>query len=115
MAEVWRARMSGPAGFARIVVIKRVLPEFLHEEAFVRMFVEEARVSAQLNHTNIVQVFELGDMDGEYFLAMEYLRGRDLSRVAADEGPLPLSRVADVLRQTLGALEEARKHGLIPA
>ena len=78
MAEVWRARMSGPAGFARIVVIKRVLPEFLHEEAFVRMFVEEARVSAQLNHTNIVQVFELGDMDGEYFLAMEYLRGRDL-------------------------------------
>jgi serine/threonine protein kinase len=81
MAEVWKARMLGPAGFQRTLVVKRILPHLLEDAHFVDMFTAEARLSARLNHANIVQVFELGDVDGEYYLAMEYVRGRDLVSV----------------------------------
>src|SRR4029077_777421 len=78
MAEVWKARISGPAGFSRTLVIKRILPHLVEDEHFKQMFVAEARLSARLNHANIVQVFELGDVAGEFYLAMEYVRGHDL-------------------------------------
>lgn len=81
MAEVWRAKIIGPAGFQRTLVVKRILPHLVEDEHFVKMFVSEARLSARLNHANIVQVFELGDVGGEYFLAMEYVRGRDVISV----------------------------------
>jgi serine/threonine protein kinase len=81
MAEVWKARMVGPAGFQRTLVVKRILPHLVEDPHFVEMFVSEARLSARLNHVNIVQVYELGDVAGEYFLAMEYVRGRDLVNV----------------------------------
>jgi serine/threonine protein kinase len=81
MAEVWKARIVGPAGFQRTMVVKRILPHLVEDPHFVQMFVAEARLSARLNHANIVHVFELGDVDGEYFLAMEYVRGRDLVNV----------------------------------
>jgi serine/threonine protein kinase len=81
MAEVWRAKIIGPAGFQRTLVVKRILPHLVEDPHFVRMFVDEARLSARLNHPNIVQVFELGDVNGEYFLAMEYVRGHDLISV----------------------------------
>src|SRR5512145_1322833 len=75
MAEVWKAKILGPAGFERTLVVKRILPHLAEDPHFVQMFVSEARLSARLNHANIVQVFELGDVNGEYFLAMEYVRG----------------------------------------
>ena len=81
MAEVWKAKMVGPAGFQRTLVVKRILPHLVEDEHFVQMFMAEARLSARLNHANIVQVYELGDVDGEYYLAMEYVRGRDLVNV----------------------------------
>jgi serine/threonine protein kinase len=81
MAEVWKARIMGPAGFQRTMVVKRILPHLVEDPHFVQMFVAEARLSARLNHANIVHVFELGDVEGEYFLAMEYVRGRDLVNV----------------------------------
>ncbi len=81
MAEVWKAKMSGPAGFQRTLVVKRILPHLVEDPHFVQMFVSEARLSARLQHSNIVQVYELGDVDGEYYLAMEYVRGRDLVNV----------------------------------
>ncbi|HEX4458677.1 MAG TPA: serine/threonine-protein kinase, partial [Polyangia bacterium] len=81
MAEVWKAKMSGPAGFQRTLVVKRILPHLVEDQHFVQMFVSEARLSARLQHSNIVQVYELGDVDGEYYLAMEYVRGRDLVNV----------------------------------
>ena len=62
-------------------MIKRILPHLVEDEHFKAMFVAEARLSARLNHANIVQVFELGDVDGEFYLAMEYVRGRDLVNV----------------------------------
>jgi len=79
MAEVWKAKALGPMGYARKLVVKRILPELACDEEFVRMFVGEARLSASLNHRNIVQVYEFGDVDGEYYLAMEWVHGRDLN------------------------------------
>jgi serine/threonine protein kinase len=81
MAEVWKAKILGPAGFQRTVVVKRILPHLAEDPHFVQMFVSEARLSARLSHANIVHVYELGDVDGEYFICMEYVRGRDLVSV----------------------------------
>jgi len=81
MAEVWKAKIVGPGGFQRTLVVKRILPHLAEDPHFVDMFMAEARLSARLNHANIVQVYELGDVSGEFFLAMEYVRGRDLVNV----------------------------------
>ncbi len=81
MAEVWKAKILGPAGFQRTVVVKRILPHLVEDPHFVQMFVSEARLSARLSHANIVHVYELGDVDGEYFICMEYVRGRDVVSV----------------------------------
>src|SRR3954471_10427824 len=79
MAEVYKGRIQGPAGFERVFVVKRILPHLSEDAAFIKMFVEEAKLSARLNHPNIVHIFELGAVDGEYFISMEYIRGHDLS------------------------------------
>jgi len=100
MADVWKAKISGPAGFQRTLVIKRILPHL----------VAEARLSARLNHANIVQVFELGDVDGEFYLAMEYVRGRDLVNVVRAQlmkGLPPPGMGAFVVRELCRALAYA--------
>lgn len=110
MAEVWKAKMVGPARFERTMVVKRILPHLAEDAEFVEMFVSEARLSARLNHANIVSVFELGLFDGEYFLAMEYVRGMDLISVLrrhAPQGPLPPGFAAFVLREVASALAYA--------
>jgi serine/threonine protein kinase len=81
MAVVWRAVVDGPEGFARSVVLKRILPELSQNPRFVKMFLAEARLCALLHHPGIVQVHDLGEVDGEYFLAMEFVDGHDLSNV----------------------------------
>ncbi|HWN71702.1 MAG TPA: serine/threonine-protein kinase, partial [Haliangium sp.] len=81
MGEVYVAQMGGAAGFEKQVVIKRILPQLANDEQFVQMFLDEARITAQLNHPNICQVFELGEINGEYYIAMEYLEGLPLSRL----------------------------------
>jgi serine/threonine protein kinase len=81
MAEIFLARQTGPAGFDKQVVIKRVLPNFADDEEFVRRFLDEARIAARLSHPNIVQVFDFGEVSGMYYLAMEYLDGRDLAAI----------------------------------
>jgi eukaryotic-like serine/threonine-protein kinase len=75
MAEVFLARMSGVGGFAKLLVIKRMLPHLNDDPEFHEMFLNEGRVAARLNHPNVCQVYELGEVDGEMFLAMEYLEG----------------------------------------
>ncbi|HJL18305.1 MAG TPA: protein kinase [Sandaracinaceae bacterium LLY-WYZ-13_1] len=79
MAEVWRARSRGVAGFEKTVVIKRVLPSLLERPRFAELLIREAKIAARLSHPNIVQIFDLGEVEGGYFIAMEYLRGRDLA------------------------------------
>jgi eukaryotic-like serine/threonine-protein kinase len=75
MAEVFLARMSGVGGFAKLLVIKRILPHLNDDPEFHEMFLNEGRVAARLNHPNVCQVYELGEVDGRVFLAMEYLEG----------------------------------------
>lgn len=79
MADVFKARIQGPEGFERVFVVKRILGHLSGDPHFIKMFVDEAKMSARLSHPNVVQVFELGEVEGEYFIAMEYVRGRDLA------------------------------------
>jgi serine/threonine-protein kinase len=81
MAEVFRAVAQGVEGFRRAFVIKRLRPEKSDSNELVRMFCDEARLCALLHHPNVVQVYDFGQISGTYFLAMEYLRGKDLSAV----------------------------------
>lgn len=81
MAEVFRAVAHGVEGFQRVFVIKRILKEKSESKDFIDMFVAEARVSALLNHPNIVQIYDFGQIGGSYFITMEYLRGKDLLSV----------------------------------
>ena len=81
MAEVFLAVQSGLQGFEKYLAIKRIRPHLCGEEAFVRMFLNEAKLAAQLQHPNVVQIFDLGRIGESYFIAMEYISGRDMSRV----------------------------------
>src|SRR5512140_157032 len=81
MADVWRAEVTLAAGVVKEVALKLVRGEHEARSDFVRMFVEEARLAARLTHANVVQVFEFDQADGQYFLAMELVRGRHLGRV----------------------------------
>ena len=79
MAEVFRARLPGVAGFEKILVIKRILPHLSRNNRFVQMFVNEAQLAAKIQHQNVVQVYELGQLEnGELYIAMEYVPGVDL-------------------------------------
>ena len=111
MADVYKGRVSGPQGFERTFVVKRILPHLSDDATFIKMFVEEAKLSARLAHPNIVQIFELGAVEGEYFLSMEYIRGRDLSEtmraIWKTMGPPPPEIVAYIGREACRALSYA--------
>src|SRR3954465_10671044 len=92
MAEVWLARQSGIERFEKKLVIKRILPKFAGDAEFKEMFLNEARIAAQFSHPNIVQIYDLGEVGGTYYIAMEYVHGQDLGRVV---------RRARSLRQTI--------------
>ena len=81
MSDVYRARHVGPAGFEKIVVIKRIRDDRLADASSVDMFLQEARLSARLSHPNLVQIFDFGQMEGSYYLTMEYVDGPDLRTV----------------------------------
>ena len=81
MAEVFVAESAGIEGFKKQVAIKRVLPQLSKKEQFIAMFLDEARLSAHLSHSNVVSVFDIGVGDGTYFIVMEYVEGADLKGV----------------------------------
>lgn len=82
MAEVYRARLGGIAGFAKTVVIKRLHPKHASQLEFVQLFVEEAKLAAEVQHKNVVNVFDLGSLEsGEVYMAMEYVDGTDLKNL----------------------------------
>jgi len=78
MAEVFTAKAFGVEGFERILAIKKILPTMAEDEEFITMFIDEARISVELNHANVVRIDELGKHEDTYFIAMEYVAGRDL-------------------------------------
>ena len=81
MAEVFRAVTFGSQGFRRTIVVKRVRRELSDSANFLQMFFAEAKISALLHHQNIVQVYDFGQVNGRYFLAMEYLEGKDVATI----------------------------------
>src|SRR5215470_714626 len=104
MAEVFRAVMRGAAGFEKPVALKRILPAFGDEPDFVTLFQDEARIASTLGHANIVQVFDFGEIDGRYYLALELVDGLDLARLmqrlrAADQ-PMPIATAAFIAAET---------------
>jgi len=113
MADVFKARIQGPAGFERTFVVKRILPHLSDDEAFTKMFIDEAKIAAKLSHPNIVQVFELGSVDNEYFMSMEYVHGHDLAETMrtlwARIGPPWPELVAYVGREMCRALAYAHE------
>lgn len=110
MAEVWRARAHGISGFEKILVIKKVLPELGKDQEFRDLFVDEARIAAELLHVNIVQVFELDAVQDQLYMAMEYVHGLDLSRLitrARNLGPFPIPLALFIVAEVLKALQFA--------
>lgn len=100
MAEVYLACSGGIEGFKKRVVIKRVLPQYSVNTEFVQMFLNEARLTAMLDHPNIVQVHDMGEEAGSYYLSMEYVRGQDVRnivvRACSRQERVPLSCVVSI-------------------
>ncbi len=111
MAEVYLARHEGPKGFAKWVVIKRVLPGLEATQNFTAMFLDEGRLAARLSHPGIAQTFELGEHENGFFLVMEYVAGESLNRLvkraALDSKPIPAGSALRVAMQVLEALDYA--------
>ncbi len=113
MAEVFKAKTFGVRGFERLLVIKQILPHLTKDREFVEMFVDEAKISVELSHANIVQVFDLGKIGNNYFIAMEYIEGKDLRALLKKslkaKKPLPLSHPPYIAIEVLKGLEYAHK------
>jgi TonB family protein len=111
MAEVYRARMSGVEGFQKIVAIKRILPHLTDNHEFVTMFVDEAKLAAQLQHPNIVHIYDLGKIERSYYIAMEYIDGRDLRSILRTleerHARLPLGLALFIASRLAAALDYA--------
>lgn len=113
MAEIYLARQRGMVGFSRLVVVKRILPHLAEETEFVSMFMEEARLAALINHQNVVQIFDVGQHEGSYFIAMEFIDGPSLgviSRTARrNRSPLPYPIAAEIVAQACDGLHAAHQ------
>ncbi len=81
MAEIFLALHRSISGFEKLLVIKRILPNLTEDEEFLRMFLDEARIAATLNHPNIAQIYDVGSANEQYFIAMEYVHGEDLRSI----------------------------------
>ena len=116
MAEVYRAMMTGPEGFERELVLKRILPRLSDTGDFKTMFIREAKISALLLHPNIVQIYEFGEADGAYFIAMESVQGvtlrEALTTLRREQRMMPHLVAADIARQICIGLDYAHAlHG----
>src|SRR5437868_11130542 len=83
MGEIFLGKLGEIQGFEKPVIIKKILPQLSADEEFIRRFIDEAQVAIKLTHANIAPVYEVGKVDGDYFLALEYVEGRDLRRLMA--------------------------------
>ncbi|MEQ8894247.1 MAG: serine/threonine-protein kinase [Sandaracinaceae bacterium] len=97
MAEVFKAKAFGVEGFERLVAVKRILPSIAEDQEFITMFIDEAKIAVQLTHANIAQIFDLGKVGDSYFIAMEYVHGKDLraifdrARKRGETVPVPMA------------------------
>ncbi|OJH39062.1 protein kinase [Cystobacter ferrugineus] len=111
MAEIWLARQGGPQGFEKFIAIKRILDSLSSDADFVGMFLDEARLAAQLNHPHIVQIIDLGEEEGAYYIAMEYLPGENLASIARacarQKKQLPLAHAVRIIAHAAEGLAYA--------
>ncbi len=113
MAELFLARAVGPQGFEKLVVLKKVLPQYAAIPRFVRLFLDEAKLAAGLEHPNIAHVFDMGTVDGNYFFTMEFVHGQDvrstLHRGFQVKRLVPIEHVVQVGRAVASALHYAHE------
>jgi serine/threonine protein kinase len=113
MAEVFKAKAVGVEGFEKLVAIKRILPNIAEDEEFIGMFIDEAKIAVLLSHANIAQVFDLGRIEDTYFIAMEYVHGKDLrsifERLRKRGEIMPISAACYTLIQVCEGLEYAHR------
>ncbi len=111
MAEVFRGEAESLAGFKKLVAIKRVLPHLAQNDKFIRMFLDEARLCARLNHANIVQVFDIGHVENTYFIVMEFVDGVNLKAIIEHmkkrNQTVPLSAAVYMAMQICNGLQYA--------
>ncbi len=111
MAEVYLAKQAGAAGFEKLVCLKRILPHLARDKQFVEMFLNEARLAARLDHPNIVSIFDLGEANGNYFIAMEFIDGpslRAVHKTAEGRGEfLPIPEICKIISMAAGGLQYA--------
>jgi len=113
MGQVFLARQQGPVGFQKLLVVKRLLPHLSEDEEFIQMFLDEARIAALLNHPNIAQIYDLGDVDGVLYIAMEYVHGEASSQVLARaiqrKGGMPLGLKCRIIADAAAGLDHAHQ------
>jgi serine/threonine protein kinase len=113
MAEIFLAKVSGLSGFQKLVVIKRILPQLATKSDFVEMFLDEARIAATLQHPNVVQLYDVGVADGNYFIAMEFLHGEDVRSVMKalykKEEKLPIEQALNIVIGVASGLHYAHE------
>jgi len=113
MAEVFKAKTFGVAGFERIVAIKRILPNMVEDDEFIKMFIDEARIAVQLAHANIAQIYELGQYGNNYYIAMEYIPSRDLrtilDRLRQSGTLMPIPQAAYIASRICEGLDYAHR------
>ncbi len=113
MAEIFKAKSYGVSGFEKTIVIKRILPSFCDDQEFIDMLIDEAKISACLQHANVVQIFDLGRLEGRYFIAMEYVRGVDLvevlTRLRKAKARLPVELACFIMSEVLKGLDFAHR------
>ncbi|MCC6994165.1 MAG: serine/threonine protein kinase [Deltaproteobacteria bacterium] len=101
MAELFVARVRGMPGVEKIVVLKKILPQLASDHDFIKMFLDEARIASSLQHPNIVQMYDIGVVDGAYFISMEYLHGEDvrtlIKALGSQHVQLPLEHALNII------------------
>ncbi len=111
MAEIFKAKAEGPSGFEKTLVIKRILPELANNRAFIQLLVGEAKVTSLLDHPNIVQIYELGEAEGQYYIAMELVDGTDLlnllSRCTRERLRIPIEIALHIVSEVCRGLAHA--------
>jgi eukaryotic-like serine/threonine-protein kinase len=113
MAQIYLARQLGVQGIEKLLVVKRILPHLAENDDFITMFLDEARIAARLNHPNVVQIFDLGQQDDTFYIAMEYIHGEDIRKVSRQakrlNKPIPIPLICRIVVEACAGLDYAHK------
>ena len=113
MAEIFLAKMQGYSGFEKLVALKKIHPRYSQNQTFAQMLIHEAKLAATLNHFNVVQVHDLGEIDAQVYIAMEYVHGKDLAAVLSNtyrrKERLPINLALCVATEFMTGLDYAHR------